>query len=153
MGFGLALTAGAVTVVVLPAFLGLGLCVGALAAGGRRLGLPAAATRAPAAAGAAGAGSAMVAGGLWWALAAMRGGPSWAAARPRRAYCSRRVPPRARAPNVASHPPGMDILVATSADFALLRGGRPRASGLWEDVVQARRIRGLTWATALRACT
>jgi len=68
VAFGLALTAGAVTVVVLPAFLGLGLCVGALAAGGRRLGLPAAATRAPAAAGAAGAGSAMVAAGLWWAL-------------------------------------------------------------------------------------
>lgn len=68
MGFGLALTAGAVTVVVLPAFLGLGLCVGALAAGGRRLGLPAAATRALAAAGAAGAGYAILAGGLWWVL-------------------------------------------------------------------------------------
>jgi hypothetical protein len=36
---------------------------------------------------------------------------------------------------------GMDMLVATSADFALLRGGRPRAGGVWDDVVQARAFR------------
>jgi hypothetical protein len=31
----------------------------------------------------------------------------------------------------------IDILVATSADFALLRNGRPVASGMWDDVVEA----------------
>jgi hypothetical protein len=34
--------------------------------------------------------------------------------------------------------PGLDILVATGADFALLRDGRPVASGTWDDVVRAR---------------
>jgi hypothetical protein len=37
--------------------------------------------------------------------------------------------------------PGPDILVATSADFALLRGGRPVAGGAWDDVVAARAYR------------
>ena len=32
---------------------------------------------------------------------------------------------------------GTDMLVATSADFAVLRGGRPVASGAWDDVVHA----------------
>ncbi|MGZ8411564.1 MAG: hypothetical protein ACXW05_02425 [Gemmatirosa sp.] len=32
----------------------------------------------------------------------------------------------------------MEILVATSEDFALLRNGRPVASGAWEDVQQVR---------------
>lgn len=31
----------------------------------------------------------------------------------------------------------MEILVATSGDFALLRDGRPVASGVWDDVVRA----------------
>ncbi|MDF1501830.1 hypothetical protein [Roseisolibacter sp. H3M3-2] len=34
----------------------------------------------------------------------------------------------------------MEILVATSADFARLSGGRPVASGAWDDVVQARAL-------------
>lgn len=33
---------------------------------------------------------------------------------------------------------GIDVLVATAADFARLRDGRPVASGAWDDVVQAR---------------
>ena len=33
------------------------------------------------------------------------------------------------------------MLVATSADFALLRDGRPVASGAWDDVVGARAYR------------
>jgi hypothetical protein len=32
----------------------------------------------------------------------------------------------------------IDILVATSTDFALLRNGRPVASGTWDDVLEAR---------------
>jgi hypothetical protein len=36
---------------------------------------------------------------------------------------------------------GTSILVATSADFAALRGGRPVASGAWDDVVRARAYR------------
>lgn len=44
--------------------------------------------------------------------------------------------------------PGPDILVATSADFALLRNGRPVASGTWDDVVQARAYRDGTGASA-----
>jgi hypothetical protein len=32
----------------------------------------------------------------------------------------------------------MEILVATSEDFALLRDGRPVASGAWDDVQQVR---------------
>lgn len=32
----------------------------------------------------------------------------------------------------------MEILVATSGDFALLRNGRPVASGVWDDVQQVR---------------
>ncbi len=32
----------------------------------------------------------------------------------------------------------MEMLVATSEDFALLRNGRPVASGAWEDVQQVR---------------
>jgi hypothetical protein len=31
----------------------------------------------------------------------------------------------------------MEILVATSSDFALLRHGRPVAGGSWDDVVEA----------------
>ena len=31
----------------------------------------------------------------------------------------------------------MDILVATTHDFALLRDGRPVASGAWDDVLRA----------------
>lgn len=37
-----------------------------------------------------------------------------------------------------THRPPMEILVATSADFALLRDGRPVASGAWDDVRQVR---------------
>lgn len=36
---------------------------------------------------------------------------------------------------------GTSILVSTSADFAALRGGRPVASGAWDDVVRARAYR------------
>jgi hypothetical protein len=36
---------------------------------------------------------------------------------------------------------GVEILVATSADFAILRGGRPVAGGAWDDVVAARAYR------------
>lgn len=31
----------------------------------------------------------------------------------------------------------IDMLVVTSADFALLRNGRPVASGMWDDVLTA----------------
>jgi hypothetical protein len=43
------------------------------------------------------------------------------------------------------HPPPMrapEILVATSSDFALLRGGRPVAGGAWDDVVHLRASAG-----------
>jgi hypothetical protein len=48
---------------------------------------------------------------------------------------------------------GIDMLVATSADFAVLRDGRPVAGGAWGDVVEARasvRARNGALALALR---